>query len=52
MIELSTMEGRYSLHRFSSDTSIPPQVLSSSWYTVSRNPEELSILCSDGLITE
>ncbi|NQT57644.1 MAG: ACT domain-containing protein [Bacteroidetes bacterium] len=52
MVELSTMDGRYSLHRFSPDEPIPTQILSSDWYTVSRTSEELSVVCREGLITE
>jgi uncharacterized protein len=52
MFTLSIMDGQYSLHRFLPGSPIPPQILSSDWYTVSRTPEELSVVCREGLITD
>lgn len=49
MVRLTGMNGSFAIHRLSPDHPIPAEILRSEWFSVSRSPEELSIVCSSSL---
>ncbi len=48
-LQLEVCEGLYTIHRFSQDHQIPTRVFESSFYSVTRTPDELSIVCSSSV---
>ena len=51
-LKLSILEPAFSVHRFKPTTPIPAAVLSSSFYSISRSSDELSIVCPADLPLE
>lgn len=46
---LRHVAGSFAIHRFAPDTPVPPAVLDSDVFSVSRTAHELSVLCRTGL---
>ena len=44
-LKLKILEGEFSIYRFSSSTKIPDITYESSFYTISKTDDELSIVC-------
>ncbi len=49
MLTLQVLDGEFTIHRLSPDSAIPPQVLASDFFTASKTPDELSIVCRSGI---
>ena len=45
MLTLQVLDGEFTIHRLSPDRAIPPQVLGSDFYSISKTSDELSIVC-------
>ncbi len=48
-LELSILEGSVSVHRFPFDSHIPLSVYRSAFLSISRTPDELSIVCDSSI---
>ncbi len=48
--KLSLMEGTFTLHRLAADASIPEAVVDSPFFSVTRTPDELSIVVPEGIV--
>ena len=46
---LSIVQGAYSIHRLGPASEIPKSVLSSSFYSIGKTDEELSIVCESSI---
>ncbi|MCG8633771.1 MAG: ACT domain-containing protein [Desulfobacterales bacterium] len=49
-LELVIMQGRYTIHRLDKNKDIPDTVSDSSFYSVTRTDDELSVVCESALI--
>ncbi len=49
MLTLQILDGEFTIHRLSPASAIPPQVIESDFFTISRTPDELSIVCRTGI---
>ncbi|MFZ5921337.1 MAG: ACT domain-containing protein [Chloroflexota bacterium] len=45
MLTLQVLDGEFTIHRLDPKGAIPPQVIESDFFTVSKTPDELSIVC-------
>lgn len=45
-LRLVPLEDRYTVHRLAPDATVPGEVAASPWHTITRSPEELSIVCA------
>lgn len=45
-LQLTILENQFIVHRLAPTAKIPEQVFSSSFYSITRSDEELSIVCS------
>jgi len=50
VISLRHISGSFAIYRFPPQTPVPSRVLASDVCSVTRTPNELSILCQDGLV--
>jgi len=44
-IELTLLDGTYTIHRLPPDANIPAEALQSAFCSITRTPDELSIVC-------
>ncbi|MBI3660697.1 ACT domain-containing protein [Candidatus Acetothermia bacterium] len=49
-LKLSVLPGQFAICRFSQGASIPIWALSGSFFSITRTSEELSVVCSQGLV--
>jgi len=49
-LNLSVVNGCFTIHRFSSDAEFPMEILQEPFYSISRTEDELSIVCESSLI--
>jgi hypothetical protein len=48
-LNLSIYEGQFTIHRLSPNTKIPDTIYESSFYSISKTTDELSIVCSSAI---
>lgn len=48
-MKLRRLKGRYSIYKFGPDAEVPESVYRSSFYSISKTDEELSIVAEEGL---
>lgn len=49
-VDLSILEAPVSIHRYSCDSPVPPDVYRSRFLSISRTPDELSIVCDSSIL--
>jgi hypothetical protein len=49
VLTLQVLDGKFTIHRFDPESEIPAQVLGSDFYSLSRTPDELSIVCRSAI---
>lgn len=49
---LKILEGQFTIHRFSAETALPMEVLGSSFLSVTKTEEELSIVCDAAMVLD
>jgi hypothetical protein len=48
-LQLAVVPGEFAIHRFAPGTPLPEAVLSSTFFSITRTDEELSVVCRDEL---
>jgi len=51
-ISLTRLKEEYAIHRFNSNETVPPAVFNSTFYSISKTDEELSIVCDSTISIE
>jgi hypothetical protein len=49
-LNLSILEGLFTIHRFPPNNEIPKQVYKGQFYSISKTNEEISVVCSSSII--
>ncbi len=51
-LEIKVLEGWFTIHHLEKDKEIPEQVYNSSFYTISKTEDELSIVCGSAITVD
>jgi uncharacterized protein len=49
-LKLSVLEDRFTIHRFPAEYDIPEQIYESTFYSISKTEDELSIVCNSSIL--
>jgi len=51
-LTLKVLDGEYTIHRFSPEKSLPTEALGSSFLSITKTEEELSIVCDASIVLD